>query len=164
MNIILVGMPGSGKTTVARELKKITGFRVVDTDALIVERHGEINEIFRTLGEKTFRDYESEIIAEVCKSSGAIISTGGGSVLRGENARLMKNCGKIVYLRASVETILKRTATDNSRPLLAGEKRKNIERLLSAREEIYSNCADIAVDTDGLLPEEIASKITELLK
>ncbi len=122
MNIILVGMPGSGKTTVARELKKVTGFRVVDTDALIVERHGEINEIFLKLGEKTFRDYESEIIAEVCKSSGAIISTGGGSVLREENARLMKNCGKIVYLRASVETILKRTATDNSRPLLAGEK------------------------------------------
>ena len=76
----------------------------------------------------------------------------------------MKNCGKIVYLRASVETILKRTATDNSRPLLAGEKRKNIERLLSAREEIYSGCADIAVDTDGLSPKEIASKITELLK
>lgn len=164
MNIILVGMPGSGKTTVASELKKITGFRVVDTDALIVERHGEINEIFRTLGEKTFRDYESEIIAEVCKLSGAIISTGGGSVLREENARLMKNCGKIVYLRASVETILKRTATDNSRPLLAGEKRKNIERLLSAREEIYSGCADIAVDADGLSPKEIASKITELLK
>lgn len=164
MNIILVGMPGSGKTTVARELKKITGFRVVDTDALIVEKHGEINEIFRTLGEKTFRDYESEIIAEACKLSGAIISTGGGSVLREENASLMKNCGKIVYLRASVETILKRTATDNSRPLLAGEKRKNIERLLSAREEIYSDCADIAVDTDGLSPKEIASKITELLK
>lgn len=164
MNIILVGMPGSGKTTVARELKKVTGFRVVDTDALIVERHGEINEIFLKLGEKTFRDYESEIIAEVCKLSGAIISTGGGSVLREENARLMKNCGKIVYLRASVETILKRTATDNSRPLLAGEKRKNIERLLSAREEIYSGCADIAVDTDELSPKEIASKITELLK
>lgn len=164
MNIILVGMPGSGKTTVARELKKVTGFRVVDTDALIVERHGEINEIFRKLGEKTFRDYESEIIAEVCKLSGTIISTGGGSVLREENARLMKNCGKIVYLRASVETILKRTATDNSRPLLAGEKRKNIERLLSAREKIYSGCADIAVDTDGLSPKEIASKITELLK
>lgn len=164
MNIVLAGMPGSGKTSVAAELGKITGFKVVDTDALIVGRYGEINKIFADFGEDVFRDMESDIIKEVCALDGVIISTGGGSLIRSGNADLLKDGGKIVYLRATVETLVKRTAGDMSRPLLDGEKKLKIESLLSARKNIYERYADITVDTDGLSPKEIAIKITESLK
>ncbi|MDE6504336.1 MAG: shikimate kinase, partial [Clostridia bacterium] len=118
MNIILAGMPASGKTTVSKELGKILGCKVVDTDALIVEKYGEINGIFQAFGEEYFRDKETETVKEVCTLENAVISLGGGCLLRQKNVELLKNSGKIIYLKTTLETLIERAKGDTSRPLL----------------------------------------------
>ena len=164
MNVILVGMPGSGKSSVAKELGLILNCSVIDTDEVIVTNHGEINEIFKNFGEEVFRVIETKTIESVCEMENVVISTGGGSVLSERNRELLKNCGKVIYLKASIETIYSRTADDNSRPLLAGEKRQKIEKLLNERTPLYENTADLTVETDSLTAEEIALKIKEFIK
>lgn len=164
MNIVLIGMPASGKTTVAEILGKRLGAKVLDTDALIVEKHGEINKIFENYGEEYFRDLESAVVKEVAKSNNAVISTGGGCPLRKENVQNLKRNGKIIFLRASVAELIKRTAGDGTRPLLKGEREKRLKSLFAVRTPVYEKAADFTVDTDGLAPEEIANEITEFIK
>lgn len=160
MNIILAGMPGSGKTTVARELEKL-GKTVVDTDAEIVKRYGAITEIFAVRGEEYFRDLETQTVAEASALENAVISTGGGTLLRESNVNALKACGKIVYLRTQPDTLLKRVEGNADRPLLLGDTRGRIEKLFAERAPVYEWAADLIVDTDNLTPEQIAGKITE---
>ncbi len=164
MNVVLIGMPASGKTTVAAALAKSLGLKVLDTDALIVERHGEINKIFEKFGEEAFRNLESEAVNEVAKNSDAVISTGGGCPLRKENVLALKKSGKIIFLRTSISELIRRTEWDGTRPLLKGEREERLKSLLSVRTPVYEEAADFTVDTDGLTPEEIAKKITEFIK
>lgn len=164
MNIVLIGMPASGKTTVAEILGKRLGAKVLDTDALIVEKHGEINKIFENYGEEYFRDLESAVVKEVAKSNNAVISTGGGCPLRKENVQNLKRNGKIIFLRASVAELIKRTEGDGTRPLLRGEREERLRSLFAVRTPAYEEAADFTVDTDGLAPEEIADEITEFIK
>lgn len=162
MNIVLTGMPGSGKTTVSEVFKR-RGKKVFDTDAEIVKKHGVIKDIFALYGEEYFRDLETETVKELAKSDGVVISTGGGCILRQENVKLFKENGKIVYLKASVNTLLKRVEGDTARPLLAGNTKERLTALYSARAEAYAVAADIIIDTDDLSPERIADKIQELI-
>lgn len=170
MNIILAGMPACGKSTVARALAKLTGAEVYDTDEKIVEKYGAINEIFANYGEAAFRNLETEEVKKACAMDNLIISTGGGCILRGENVLLLKNgCnggsgGKIVYLRTSLNTLLSRVNGDGSRPLLKGGAEEKMKKLFAERAPVYEQAADVITDTDGLGPEEIASKIAELTK
>ena len=164
MNIVLIGMPASGKTTVAAALSKTLGLKVLDTDALIVEKHGEINKIFEKFGEEYFRDLESEAVQEVAKNTNAVISTGGGCPLRKENVLALKKTGKIIFLRTSVSELILRTEGDGTRPLLKGEREERLKSLLAVRTPVYEEAADYTVDTDGLTPEDIAKKITEFIK
>lgn len=162
MNIILCGMMGSGKTTVADALSKIYCLERVDTDEIIVSRYGAIDKIFATFGEEHFRDIETEVIKEVANTLGsAVISLGGGAVLRAENVDYLKRTGKIFYLRATADTIIKRLKGDNTRPLLRGNLEERVHSVLSVRSGIYEGIADIIVDTDGLTPEELAKIIKE---
>lgn len=161
MNIILAGMPASGKTTVSRALSKLLGAKMIDTDAEIVKKHGAINRIFEKHGEEAFRNYETEVVKKVCRLSGAIISTGGGCLLREENIGLFKSSGKIVYLRTKINELLKRVEGDNSRPLLSGGAEEKMKKLFLDRAPVYEGAADITVDTDGRTPEEIAKIISE---
>lgn len=163
MNVVLAGMPGSGKTTVSGCLSALTGAPVLDTDAEIVKEYGEINAIFAERGEEGFRDLESAVCKRVGKAGNAVISTGGGCLLRPQNVAALKENGKIVYLRTRPETLIARLEGDHTRPLLAGDRKERVYALYRARKEIYEGAADAIIDTDGLSPEEIAQKITELL-
>ena len=152
---------GCGKTTVAAELGKY-GYTVVDTDALIVERYGNINDIFDGHGEEYFRDIESLITAEVAKKyDNAVISLGGGCVLRAQNVKNLKESGKIFYLRATAQTLTERLKGDTTRPLLKGGLEERVTTLLKARASVYENAADLIIDTDGKTPREIANTIRE---
>ena len=136
-NIVLVGMPGSGKTTIGRVLSRWLGRQLFDSDALIVEKAGmQIKEIFEKYGEKYFRDLESEVIAEISARSGVIISTGGGAVLRNENVRRLRRNGRIYFLDRPIDDI--RPTAD--RPL-ASEK-EAIRKRYEERYSIYTSVCD----------------------
>ncbi len=164
-NIVLTGFMGTGKTGVGRELSRLTGFALVDADDEIVKSEGmPITEIFGQKGETYFRDVETRMIRLLSKKKNAIISTGGGAVLRKENMDALREGGIIVCLAASPETILKRTGNDDTRPLLRVEDPiKKIRELLEYRMPFYRQ-ADIIVDTEDKTPLEIAAKILEKAK
>ena len=161
MNIILCGMMGCGKSTVGACLAERLGRAYCDTDALIVERHGRIADIFENHGEAYFRTLETETVKELVQKDPLVIATGGGLVLKQENAALLKNSGKIVFLRANVETLVRRLHADTQRPLLqnADSLRERLENLLKDRAPIYERTADITIDVDEKTPEEITGEI-----
>ena len=164
MNIILAGMPGCGKTTIARTLGGLLDLNVIDTDAEIVKKYGAINDIFENYGEQAFRNLETEVVKAVCLQSGVIVSTGGGCLLRQENVKLFKESGKIIYLRTQLQTLLNRVEGDTSRPLLKGGAKEKMSRLLKERTPVYESAADFIVDTDNLTPEQISENIANLIK
>ncbi|MDE7163493.1 MAG: shikimate kinase [Clostridia bacterium] len=154
-------MMGCGKTTVA-EVFSARGYTVVDTDQIIVERYGNIDGIFAQFGEAHFRELEAAVTAEVAqKYNNAVISLGGGCVLRAENVKNLKATGKIFYLKAQAETLIKRLKGDTTRPLLKGGLEEKVNSILSARARIYESVADVVIDTDTLTPAEVAIKIEE---
>lgn len=161
-NIVLCGMMGSGKTTVAAVLGRLYCLEIIDTDEEIVKEYGDITSIFSTCGEEKFRDIESEVTAKISeRCKGAVISLGGGCVLRHANVEKLKGSGRIFYLRTSPETIIKRLKGDSSRPLLKGDLEERVRTISSARAKIYEAAADYIVDTDEKSPEEIAAIIME---
>ena len=161
MNLILCGMMGCGKTTIGRKLSDLTGRVWQDTDDLIVEKHGKIADIFARFGEARFREMETETIKALADKDGLVLSTGGGLVLKDENVELLKQKGKIVYLRAQLETLIQRLAQDSERPLLRSQEdlSTRLTGLLSARAPVYERVADFVVDVDNKSPEDIATEI-----
>lgn len=167
MNLILCGMMGAGKTTIGIKLAELTGLRWYDTDGLIVDKYGKISDIFEYYGEAHFRKLETEIVRQLAKKDDLVISTGGGLVLKEENNLLLKEKGKIVFLRATVETLAKRLNVDGTRPLLQTSTesiRDRLERLMEERMPVYEHVADFIVDVDGKTPEQIAREIIEISK
>ena len=167
MNLILCGMMGCGKTTVGRKLSDLTGRVWQDTDDLIVEKHGKIADIFARFGEARFREMETETVKALAQKDSLVLSTGGGLVLKTENNTLLKQNGKIVFLRASLETLAKRLKVDGTRPLLQTSTesiRDRLATLMKERSPIYENVADAVVDVDGKTPEENAREIIALAK
>ena len=152
-NIVLTGMPGSGKSAVSSILGARTGRDVIDTDRLIVEKAGrEITEIFRRYGEKHFRDLESEVIREAAARAGVIISTGGGAILREENTDALRRNGRLVWLDRKPDDLV---PTDD-RPL--ADSREKMTALYAAREPIYRATADERIEVTGSA-EDTASEI-----
>ena len=153
-NIVLIGMPGSGKSTVSEMLGKFLSREVVDTDKLIEEYDGrKIPEIFAQSGEKYFRDIESKITAQVGKRSGIIISTGGGAVLREENRYALKQNGVVLWLKRDTNELER-----SGRPLSANaEALKIMEEI---RNPIYRSMADYELEVDSD-PEKTYQKIPE---
>lgn len=159
-NIVLTGFMGTGKTEVGRILSRKLGYSLVDADAEIEKEQGmTITAIFKQYGEPKFRDIESNVIKRLSEMKNAIISTGGGAVLRQENMDNLRKNGVIVCLTASPETILKRTSNNNDRPLLQVENPlQKIRELLEFRRPYYEK-ADIMIDTEGKSPLEVAEEI-----
>lgn len=162
MNIVLCGMMGCGKTTVAAELSRLTGMEQTDTDAEIVKEYGRIADIFEKYGEARFREIETQTVARISSRDNIIIATGGGCVLNSSNVEYLKRNGKIFFLQTRAETLVKRVEGDTERPLLAGGAEKRINELLPSRTPKYLAAADYVVDTDGAEPEEIALKIIDI--
>ena len=143
-NIVLVGMPGCGKTTVGRELARLSGKPLVDLDEEIVRRAGKpIPEIFRSEGEGAFRDLESRVLADACAQGGQIIATGGGVVLRKENCTAMRRTGRVYFLRRALSQL----PTDG-RPL---SQRGDLAEMFRLREPLYQAVADAEID-NGTTP------------
>lgn len=156
-NIILTGMPGSGKSTVGR-LLEIDGFSFIDTDEEIVRRCGcAIKDLIREKGEKYFRDIETEVIKDVSSEGCQIISTGGGAVLRQENVNALKRNGKIFFINADFA----RLCSTDDRPL--SDTADKLKKLYDERIDIYKATADVVVP-DMATPEEEAEYIIKTRK
>lgn len=166
MNIVLCGMMGVGKSTVGIKIAEITGRRWFDTDTMISDRHGRISDIFEYYGEAHFRALETEVVRELSGQDGLVISTGGGLVLKHENTELIKEKGKVFFLRASFETLITRVRADETRPLLkdTGKTAERLALLLAERTPVYEHVADYTVDTDGKTPLEVAREVVALAK
>ena len=155
-NIVLVGMPGCGKTTVAEELSKLTGRKAVDTDSLVEESAGmSVPEIFSQYGEKRFRELEAQAVRSAAKEKGLIIATGGGAVLDPGNVRALKGNGRIYYLKRDLDLL-----SLDGRPL--SKSRETLDKMFEERDPIYSNCADAAINND-LSPVLTAQRIKDKL-
>jgi shikimate kinase len=146
----LVGMPGSGKSTVGRQLAHRTGVPFIDLDQRLEQSLGtSIRSFFETEGEARFRDLESEMLAEVAQQPGGmVLSTGGGAVLRPENRQVLRALGTVLYLRASPEEIFKRIRHDRSRPLLqVPNPMERLRELLAQRDGLYRETAHYVIET-----------------
>lgn len=161
MNLVLCGMMGSGKTTVGRALAKALCWKFADTDEILTEEYGAITDLFANYGEDYFREKESKVCAQFKKEDSLVLSIGGGTLLREENVCVLKSTGKIIFLRAKKETLLKRLYGNQERPLLqlSENLEEKIEEFLKIRTPIYLSSADYIVDVDGKTPEEIAQEI-----
>lgn len=142
MNIVLTGFMASGKTQISKCIAKMSGFNLVDTDQLIVERMKmSINEIFEKMGESEFRKIESDIIREVSELDNVIISTGGGVVLNKENMDNLRKNGVIVNLAPSFDVIVARLENARrTRPLLKDDDISQIEKRFNDRLPFYADC------------------------
>lgn len=163
MNIVLCGFMGSGKTTVGKLIAKLSGRKFVDTDELIVRNEKmSISDIFEKHGEQYFRDAEKAAVTQAASMQNAVISTGGGVVLRADNVEILKTSGRIFYLSVTAKTVLSRLKNDKSRPLLQrDDKEKAVKELMQERRERYLSAADCLVSCDNRTPKQIALEILE---
>ncbi len=174
-SVFLIGYRATGKTTIGRLLSRTLGVPFHDTDALVEEALGHsIAECFERQGEAVFREREAACLEELCdalESGGpAVVSTGGGIVLRDSNVRRMRDSGLVVWLRSDPATIRRRLendpATRSSRPALAGRTAvEEVEEVLRSREPLYRGASHAEVITDaGDSPERCARSIAKLVE
>jgi shikimate kinase len=145
-------MPGSGKSTIGRQLARELGWRFVDTDVEIEHRLGEtIRAHFERMGEGSFRATESTTLAELAaQSSGSplVLATGGGAVLREANRAVLRAAGPVVYLRSTPEDLARRLRHDQQRPLLqGGDPLTRLRNLFRERDPLYREVASYTIDT-----------------
>lgn len=154
-NIVLIGMPGCGKTTLGKLLADKTGKKLIDTDAEIVKQIGmSIPEYFSANGEAAFREVESAVLCSVSKRSGAIISTGGGCVTRAENYRHLHQNSRIVWIKRDLTKL-----PTNGRPI---SQHTSAEELYKKRKPMYETFADYCID-NNTAPEQAAEAILALI-
>lgn len=166
-NILVIGMPGSGKTSMSRQAAKICNMDVIDLDSQLVEKHDKsIAEIFEEEGESGFRKKETELLREYSEkeyTKSTIFSTGGGVVTIDENIPLMKKLGKIIYIHRDIEDIANAVRYNNDRPLLEDQER--LYKLWEERKDIYRSLADAIILNEGNYRESaqrLAMMIREL--
>lgn len=148
-NIILVGMMGSGKTTVGRLLAKKLGKTFIDSDEEILKRTGvTIQHIFDVEGEAGFRMREAGVVQELLLRNDVVLATGGGAILNAQNRSMMRENGTVVYLKSGVHDLWQRTRHDRSRPLLqTADPRARLNELFEQRNPLYTETADIVIHT-----------------
>lgn len=169
LNLYLIGMMGSGKSTLGRIIAKKLGYQFFDTDELIVRVAGKsINEIFATEGETAFRDLETQVISEICAYKNLVVATGGGMVIRQKNWSYLRH-GVIVWLDVPVEELYQRLKEDTNRPLLRDpDPLGKLTQILSDRQRMYAQ-ADIQIqvstpETPDNLAMRVLAEIPKVLK
>ena len=147
--IALVGLPGSGKSTVGRQLARRLSLPFFDSDHVIEQRLGcSIREFFEREGEDRFRDIEQETLDELTAGAPGVLSTGGGAVIREPNRAHLHSRGQVVYLRSSPEEIFRRLRHDRNRPLLqVADPMKKLRELYQQRDPLYRETAHFVVET-----------------
>ena len=161
-NVILIGMPGAGKTTVGTYLSELLGYGYVDSDSVIVAREGKrLNELIAEYGREKFLDIEAKVNAQITASR-CVIATGGSVVYRPYAIESLKKTGIVVYLELSCEELFRRLGdlTERGVVLKAG---KTFQDLYDERVPLYRAYADITVRLDGMTVEEAANRIAEAL-
>ncbi len=163
MSIVLVGAPGSGKTTVGQLLAAQLGKEFIDVDARIEQVVGKtIAEIFADDGEDWFRELETSATLELIEQD-AVVASGGGAVTS-EQIRAALAAHQVVWLQASIQQATRRIGMNRVRPLLVGNIRSRLVTLLRERTPLYRSVSDVAIDTDGKSPQEVADAVQRALE
>jgi shikimate kinase len=162
-HLVLVGLPGVGKTTIGKAAARRLGRPFVDFDDEIERRSGmPVREIFRLKGEDHFRALEYELTRELSSKGGMVLSPGGGWITQTSSVELLRSAGRIIYLRASPETVGRRLRRVETRPLLAGrDPVVALRELYEKRRSLYET-ADVVLDTEVLVKQQLIAKIVEL--
>ena len=159
-NIILIGMPGSGKTTIGTELAELIGYGYIDSDSVIVAREGmRLCELMEKVGREGFLDIEAKVNSELCASR-CVIATGGSVIYRESAMTKLKTLGKIVYLKLSFDTIASRLGDLKARGVAIKEGNTLLD-LYQERAPLYEKYADITVECEGMTPEQCVEAIAE---
>lgn len=160
-NLVLIGPMGAGKSSVARELSRLTQRRWVDTDRLVVREAGmPITEIFAAQGEEGFRRLETDALRSLVGQGRLIVATGGGIVTRPENMPLLRALGCVAWLTANEDVLFERVSRNDRRPLLqTDDPRATLHGLLERRRPFYESCAHVTVDTSVGTHAEIATLV-----
>ncbi len=167
MNIVLIGYRGTGKSVVGRILARRLGMVYEGMDANIVERAGmPIPEIVERYGWDRFREIETQEALDLAGRDKLIIDTGGGVIERSENMPALAKNGVVFWLKATVETIVRRIQGDNQRPALTEGKTftEEVEEVLDRRRDKYKVAARFEIDTDDMTPEQVADGIVSFIK
>ena len=166
LNIIFVGLPGSGKTTIGRQLARRLGVPFVDSDHVIEERLGcSIREYFAREGEDAFRDVEQAVLDDLSQHHHGVLSTGGGSVLREANRRHLHERGHVIYLRTSPEDVFRRLRHDTARPLLqVDDPLGRLRSLYEVRDALYRDTAHFVLETGRPSVSTLLNKIVMQLE
>ncbi len=160
-NVCLIGLMGSGKSTIGPLLAQRLGYNFVDLDGEISASLGRpIREIFEQLGEEKFRDEEQSQLRRFCQQEKQVIACGGGVVVTADNLECLRR-QITVYLKASPETLAKRVGPDKERPLLKGavSVTQRLATILSEREPLYQDCAKITLTTEGKDPDILVGEL-----
>jgi shikimate kinase len=166
-SIALIGFMAVGKSAVGKRLADITGKTFVEVDYLIEEKAGKpVNRIFKEEGEITFREYEIAVIKQISNEKNLVVACGGGMVLNKINIDRLKQESVIIWLTASIQSILERLENPGEiRPLITGKNRENkVQSLLRFRQPFYERAADLQVNTTGLTLDHIAENILKKLE
>jgi shikimate kinase len=147
--LVLVGLPGSGKSTVGRQLSRRLQLPFFDSDQVIEQRLGcSIREYFEHEGEDRFRDLESTVLDDLTMGEAGVISTGGGAVLRPVNRQRLRERGQVVYLRSTPEELIRRLRHDRKRPLLqVADPLQRLRDLYAQRDPLYRETAHFVIET-----------------
>ena len=160
-NLVLIGPMGSGKSSLARQLARLTARRWVDTDKMVVQRVGlPITEIFAQQGEATFRQLETEALTSLRQEHRLIVATGGGIVTQPDNLSLLRSLGCVIFLTASLEVLFERVSRNQHRPLLhTADPAGTLRELYARRLPLYTACAHFVVNTTSGTHETLALEV-----
>ena len=162
-HLILVGLPGVGKTTIGKAVARRLGRQFLDFDQEIERRSGmEVREIFRLKGEEHFREMEFALTQELSVAGGMVLSPGGGWIAQQRSVELLRSNGRIIYLRASPEAVARRLRRLETRPLLAGRDPVVALRELYQKRRALYETADTVLDTERLARQQLIAKVVEL--